>query len=403
METDSESTRDRAASEPTLSKERVSFIDSRPSDSPENQVRGFIYFSERPGTRISVFYSAVILPLICFTCSGMDFHWGSFEPWQSGSLRVYFGLLFTWPIQVCLYPLVLFSMAGAAAWSFDPNAAAKKFWVQLGILAGVPLSFFLALFVFWGDPLTMGIAFIIGAFSFGVAWLICSLANVAKPVYVVATLLGLFLLVWLAGIVYVATQDDGPLFPSVLAPLIFPAIFGGAPMTFFAFVLLASNVIGRTKSFQFSIGKLLAATTYVAGILTTWKFAVDWILIEYAKLPVEDPNCFVSTAAATGHPKFVGSRIEKNSLEFDIRVNDQMRWLKAGELVIKKSIPKTHQAMRVIYNWLGPKLAHAVSRSKLLADFAFLALKPFELVVRLLFWLIGVETGLVKRIYRAKP
>ena len=61
----------------------------------------------------------------------------------------------------------------------------------------------------------------------------------------------------------------------------------------------------------------------------------------------------------------------------DAPLNDQLRVLKAFELLLASFSPKGHLACRWIYDRLGPRFA-AMLIHPLLADIGYFALKPVE-------------------------
>jgi len=103
----------------------------------------------------------------------------------------------------------------------------------------------------------------------------------------------------------------------------------------------------------------------------------------YKSLPLEHPGgqCYVVTAAARGHGSVVGSR---GVILLDggrMPVNDQMRFLKAGELLLQAASPVCHRLVRVVYDRIGPVLARMLFCA-VLADVAYLVLKPVEWMSR---------------------
>jgi hypothetical protein len=81
-------------------------------------------------------------------------------------------------------------------------------------------------------------------------------------------------------------------------------------------------------------------------------------------------------------------------------VNDQLRTLKAFELMISMLSPAAHRALRSVYNRLGPRLAAALVHP-LAADAAYLALKPLEWFARLALRVaLGRHVALIARLYR---
>lgn len=139
------------------------------------------------------------------------------------------------------------------------------------------------------------------------------------------------------------------------------------------------------------LGRRLAAGTAddASGTvgLKAWLFA--WLVTfgtqlvqafgTYERLTPEPPDgdCFVVTAAAQGHPRFVGSRLAPDGR----RVNAQLETLRELEAQLRASAPRFHAGLRAVYDRLGPIAAARIS-SPWRADVAYLALKPLEWLAR---------------------
>ncbi|MEK6234867.1 MAG: hypothetical protein N2C14_09155, partial [Planctomycetales bacterium] len=67
-------------------------------------------------------------------------------------------------------------------------------------------------------------------------------------------------------------------------------------------------MIRTTGSPQFSLAQIFCVTAWFGVYLAAWRQSVQLMLIEYSKLPTEPPGCYVATAAAKGHARFVGAR-----------------------------------------------------------------------------------------------
>lgn len=117
-----------------------------------------------------------------------------------------------------------------------------------------------------------------------------------------------------------------------------------------------------------------AAFTVVAG---TSYGVITRSLNRYNELP-PSPDCYVATAAASGHQQFVGSSRGHN----DLPVNRQLQTFKAGEIVVRSVAPRTHEATRRVYDRVGPPAARLLRRHQLLADAAYLTLLPAQIVVQ---------------------
>ena len=100
-------------------------------------------------------------------------------------------------------------------------------------------------------------------------------------------------------------------------------------------------------------------------------------------LPVQSPkgygDCFIVSAAALGHPRFVGSRLDPATGRCS---NDQLSTLSAFEDSLANSRPTTHRHLRRIYNRVGPRIAACIW-SPYIGDAVYLLLKPAEWLARL--------------------
>ncbi|MCO5166057.1 MAG: PHD finger domain-containing protein [Planctomycetes bacterium] len=120
----------------------------------------------------------------------------------------------------------------------------------------------------------------------------------------------------------------------------------------------------------------------------------------WAALPTEDPNCFVATAAARGHPRLTGAAPVRLAHGRVLPVTRQLRALKAFELALAALLPRGHRALRWAYDRLGPPVARRLSPAT--ATLAWVLLLPAqaaaEVALRLLF---RDATRLIDRTYGA--
>ena len=84
------------------------------------------------------------------------------------------------------------------------------------------------------------------------------------------------------------------------------------------------------------------------------------MLEKNASLPPFRDDCFVCGAAAKGHPYVVRSEVFVRYSGQICFANDQLRTLKAFELLLTTLSPATHRALRRVYNRFGPQLAAAI-------------------------------------------
>lgn len=149
------------------------------------------------------------------------------------------------------------------------------------------------------------------------------------------------------------------------------------------------------RSTQFAI---VSPTSFL--FVAAWYRALQRAVDAYDALPVEPPNdCYVATAATYGHRQLVGSVTTRHGSP----VNAQLRQIKAGEIVIKLVAPGAHRSMRVIYDYVGPRIATRCT-SPWAADAAFLLLLPFQVCARLLTAALGQSgSALHANVYRSTP
>ncbi len=160
------------------------------------------------------------------------------------------------------------------------------------------------------------------------------------------------------------------------------------------------NLAGREMQFVLALVPGVACVNLVLLLANIWRqrrlrgkvaiFSAGWaagiIVSLYAKmlaarslydsLPDEPPDCFIVTAAARGHPGFVGSRYEPPAGRWE---NAQLRRMRAFERYLMRNFPAVHRTLRRVYNVIGPAVAGRI-RSPIVADLTYLLLKPVELL-----------------------
>ena len=202
---------------------------------------------------------------------------------------------------------------------------------------------------------------------------------------------------WFPSIVLISVIVVGGLASGVVAVAILGTL-AAAPFWCLAVYSIASFSVMKEQRHQksFSLFNMGALLTAIAGHLATWRHTVDQALRIYAELPTEPPEqCFIATAAARGHQRFVGARPSPNAARC---ISHQLVLLKSGEIAIKTLAPKVHRFLRIIYDRVGPTLAARI-RNPWLADVVFVLLKPAEIATSLALHMLGVDRGLVRRVY----
>lgn len=158
----------------------------------------------------------------------------------------------------------------------------------------------------------------------------------------------------------------------------------------------AAQSLGKTQKLFAGRGIAIIVAWCLSWVVS-WKLAIDVMLLEYSKLPMTDPNCYVSSAAASGHRRFVGAECSGNGI-----VNRQMQRLKFLEFALATAFPRCHKFVRLIYNSIGPKLACYCALNVWFADVTFWALKPIEWAAVCVRVVSGVSPKRVEEIYLAR-
>lgn len=295
--------------------------------------------------------------------------------WQDGRPQTYAALLLTGRYDWPLYLPVLFAMVSIGALAIAPQVVARRFPFRLGIYSGLPLAVIFAV--------TLGV--VSNLSSGGLA-----LAGILGIVGLVIVLL----LAW--GLRHLVIRG-WPYFPILLGAL-------GIALGLLAMYTWSwKDCLFVLWAHWLYLGPLFTLTVYAAASIEAfraalpnsrrrWPWWLAWFgltdaaailtvhnaLTAYAKLPTTPPpGCYIGTAAACGHPRWVGARTVVFAWGA-MRVNRQLRVLKAGEIVLATVAPRLHRALRAIYDLVGPLAARMTARHALLADAAYLMLKPAE-------------------------
>ncbi|MEM7020614.1 MAG: DUF6688 family protein, partial [Pseudomonadota bacterium] len=137
-------------------------------------------------------------------------------------------------------------------------------------------------------------------------------------------------------------------------------------------------IIMLSSQLHFHIKPILIWTGAVgASMWLKYIFAVQIYESLPAKIPQGYGDCFIVSAAAKGHKRIVGSRVDS---VLGQPVNQQLRIFRAFEIMLMVCFPGCHQALRRFYNKVGPRLAKRI-RHPWQADLVYLLLKPFELTI----------------------
>ncbi len=145
----------------------------------------------------------------------------------------------------------------------------------------------------------------------------------------------------------------------------------------------------------------LGIFAWVSAYVFALRFNILKMFELYNALPTEPPNCYIATAAAKGHPRFVGSMEVMLANGKTVRVNRQLQRLKAVEIAWVGVSGSSHRMMRRVYDILGKRLAKRI-QNPILADIAYLLLIPVESVsFFVLQWIVPEIQILSERLYRS--
>lgn len=375
----------------------------------------------RPVAKAALFYAGIVLPCICFAATGN----GPVDSptWQSGRLSDYFAFLLTARTGFVYFPLLLFSMLSFCAVVFNVRGRVDSPIVRFGVCTGVVLAFHFSVLLFvvtfhvtWPCwellllPLVIvaaNLAPIIGFYIVrSAATLLWFFAKTSEGIaWIVFGLFGFLVLGWLCLGAAQVYDPAGVLFIFPVAVFALSSLFANAYWAFGAYLAVAIHVARRHGKMQFRLAHLLVVFTWLAAYLAATRVAVQLALNDYATLPTSPTGgCYIATAAARGHRRFVGARAISLGSGRTLWVNRQLVTLKCGELVIRALFPRGHRAMRAVYDWFGPRLASQITHP-LLADAVYLSLKPCEWFARSLLAVLVPRNAwhCVSRIYPGEP
>ena len=328
-------------------------------------------------------FAGVILPFICFAIS-----FPGRPDWQSGQPSAYAQLLLSHKASVPLYPFLLYSMICMVLLFANPARFLGNALVRFGIFSGVLVAteYWLIFQVAMDGSSVIGqvVLSLLAAF---LPWGIWRLFGKYHEWIVWGTITLLFLSV--------------PVFPVVIGA----CLWCSTPWALASYSVVSFTLIRRSEGgLRFSLAQLLGSVTWFAAHCSAWRASFIWMLEEYSRLPTTPPKqCFVCTAVAKGHSRLVHGEdyLAPNGMAY--RVNDQLRSLKAFELLLLSISPQSHLAGRWIYDRLGPRLA-AMLVHPVLADVGYFVLKPVEWIALVCLGLaIPGKMGLICGLYSNVP
>ena len=317
-----------------------------------------------------VWYGLFIIVLPAFSFWAIEI----FKPeWQSGDLQAYLALLLSAKTSLLFLFLLAYSIICYILLLTNPHRIAESFLIRFGVYGGVVLalqySIFLLLYLF-DNVFSYAIVFV---------WLF--------PLYFPrfyrwavrrwnARMVGylLAILIVTAFVIAISTTREFLFFVIVALVIAGP---------FWCFLMAVQATLWLLKNYEskFTLPRGLSVTAWLAVYAAAWRYDILKMYELYSQLPTVPPDCYIATAAAQGHSKFVGSQTIQLAGGKIMRVNHQLQIFKCAELALMAVAPQLHKIMRRIYDLIGKPLARKIQHP-FLADVAYLLLKPFEEVAR---------------------
>ncbi|MBI3173633.1 MAG: hypothetical protein HYZ25_07940 [Chloroflexi bacterium] len=328
-----------------------------------------------------------------------------FEPeWQDGRFQSYVSLLLSTKTSWIFAPLIGYSSLTFLFLLSAPMKWAQEFWVRLGIYTGalLGLQFTVLALLALGDPTWLALLI---WFAPLLAWPI--LRWLAKKIGVKWTVLGVLVLAaffYFGYLLFEAIRDRS--FPPAYAfstPFLFLMGFLIASAPFWVLLIMSTTSYRLLKYYEtrLTLPRGLGVLAWLSGFAASWSLAILRMLQLYSELPTQPPDCYIATAAANGHPRFVGSHEVTLTSGAHLQVNAQLQRLKCAELALKAVAPHLHGLLRATYDALGRPLARRMT-NPFVADTAYLLLKPFEWIsIFVLRWIVPEINIHAQKLYRS--
>jgi hypothetical protein len=165
-------------------------------------------------------------------------------------------------------------------------------------------------------------------------------------------------------------------------PFIFLISSLGVAAPFWSFLIAGQAMLWLIKNHEgkFTFLRGLGLIAWIASYAYALRFNILKMYELYAALPPQPPDCYIATAAAKGHPRFVHSSAVELKSGKHLRINRQLQRLKCVELTLMVLSPGVHGFVRRVYDVVGRKLAGRIA-NPYLADIAYLLLIPAEWVL----------------------
>jgi len=339
-----------------------------------------------PWAKFFLIYAGVVAPLaanILLRLGDDAYMYPSYQTGRLGDILSFsFKLEYMWPH----YPLMVFAIGSFCLVLYDEKRYATHSVVLLGIFSGILISvwfhFVLVTKMAWMELLIFHLVPLLAiAIVIAMLWLYRWAAHRGFNFFKIVSI-SFALVIALASLVTLIAFDNplGALF-LIASPLllILCGIYFTTVLATFAYAYVLTHVVRRYHPKQrFSLGALMMLWfPWFAIFFASVRHSVVQSMQLYSTLPLQPEKCFVVSAAARGHPGFVGSFPQIRNDQNPFMVNRQLHVFKAFEFVLLTLNPCVYRRLRAAYNLAGPILAKQMV-NPWIADLVFLLLKPSE-------------------------
>jgi len=300
--------------------------------------------------------------------------------WQNGELSSYIILLLFPQASLLFFPLLAYSIICYLLLLFAPHRFSTSVIVRGGIYTGVllALQYSIVVLIYALDDF---IYIVIPIWIFSLLYLPIYRWAVSKWS---ADKVNSVLFILVLGLLVIGTLIMRQSMPVLI--LVFLTM--AAPFWALLLALRASIWLYKNYETKFTLSRGLGLTAWLATYIAAWRFDILKMYELYAALPPQPPpDCYIATAAAHGHPRFVRSWTVRRADGMSMPGNVQLQVLKCAELALMGTTPRWHKTLRKIYDGVGRSLARRI-RNPFLADMAYVFLKPLE-------WLAGIMLKLI--------
>ncbi len=316
----------------------------------------------------------ILYSLIVVILPGLDFAAGVLlsPEWRSGQFPDYAALLLDYRVAYLFFPLLIFSILSFIYLLWSPKQGVPKFMIRLGIYTGglLALQYTIIAAIKLPYSIAAGVVLVL------VGGLIPKIRSQGGRILVIILLLAAGL-----GLAAAISSPASTTFLDLVFVIILVLCLGAPFLCFFMALLFAIRLFNAYDCpILFNASRAIGVGAWLSGYTAAWIVSINRMFEMYNALPKYPPDCYIATAAARGHPSFVGS----HPIAYPggtLWVNRQLQMLKCAELVLMAVAPRFHRPLRRLYDAIGPRLSRCLVHP-VLADLAYLGFKPVELLFR---------------------